>query len=368
MITPPGWYPDPFLRHEQRWFNGQSWTTDVADGTTVSREVAQVGPPPEARPYAQGAVPQAEIHGRVHASGQVSHLTPTDGRRGSTNHLVLYALAAGIIVVVGLALLVVNRGDDGATDTLVQTDDFDDDAGSDGSTDTPEPASPERDDNAASDSAQVAQLVDEDGTPWDMSFRVVGNVAVEDPHSQITSGCSAGDLPDPGTTYAIIEGTIVNTGNRIAEVPNVRFYYQDTRASGDWEVIPEFGLAYAEEPLIELNGPEWTYDYDCIPTELSSGPLPSRSDGAWRLDPGASTTFVVMIVSRPTALMGPTIAIGACCSGTLNGEPFEFDGGPDASGVFELVGAGPNRETPPGADDEGNGPSADDLFDDMEAG
>jgi hypothetical protein len=28
---PSGWFPDPHGRHEYRWFNGHSWTADVAD-------------------------------------------------------------------------------------------------------------------------------------------------------------------------------------------------------------------------------------------------------------------------------------------------------------------------------------------------
>src|SRR5688500_11873704 len=29
---PSGWFPDPNGRHEHRYFNGRSWTADVADG------------------------------------------------------------------------------------------------------------------------------------------------------------------------------------------------------------------------------------------------------------------------------------------------------------------------------------------------
>lgn len=31
-ITPAGWFPDPLGRHEHRYFNGASWTSDVSDG------------------------------------------------------------------------------------------------------------------------------------------------------------------------------------------------------------------------------------------------------------------------------------------------------------------------------------------------
>lgn len=30
--APPGWFPDPVGRHEHRYFNGVSWTSDVSDG------------------------------------------------------------------------------------------------------------------------------------------------------------------------------------------------------------------------------------------------------------------------------------------------------------------------------------------------
>jgi hypothetical protein len=30
--TPAGWFPDPLARHEHRYFNGVSWTSDVSDG------------------------------------------------------------------------------------------------------------------------------------------------------------------------------------------------------------------------------------------------------------------------------------------------------------------------------------------------
>ncbi len=35
MSTPAGWYPDPTSRHQNRWFDGNDWTDQVADGQTV---------------------------------------------------------------------------------------------------------------------------------------------------------------------------------------------------------------------------------------------------------------------------------------------------------------------------------------------
>ena len=35
MSTPAGWYPDPTSRHQNRWFDGNDWTDQVADGQAV---------------------------------------------------------------------------------------------------------------------------------------------------------------------------------------------------------------------------------------------------------------------------------------------------------------------------------------------
>ena len=39
--TAPGWFTDPFVRHEQRYWSGQAWTEHVLDGGTPA-----VDPPP----------------------------------------------------------------------------------------------------------------------------------------------------------------------------------------------------------------------------------------------------------------------------------------------------------------------------------
>jgi hypothetical protein len=51
--TPAGWFPDPLGRHEHRYFNGQSWTADVADGG--QRRVDPLGTMPGPGP---GGAPQ----------------------------------------------------------------------------------------------------------------------------------------------------------------------------------------------------------------------------------------------------------------------------------------------------------------------
>jgi hypothetical protein len=47
-----GWYRDPWLRHEARWFSGGRATRLVRDGTQES-----VDPPPETPPQIQNLVP-----------------------------------------------------------------------------------------------------------------------------------------------------------------------------------------------------------------------------------------------------------------------------------------------------------------------
>ncbi len=51
--TPAGWFPDPLGRHEHRYFNGQSWTADVADAG--QRRVDPLGTTPG---YGPGVTPQ----------------------------------------------------------------------------------------------------------------------------------------------------------------------------------------------------------------------------------------------------------------------------------------------------------------------
>ena len=39
--TAPGWFVDPFVRHEQRYWSGEAWTEHVLDGGTPA-----IDPPP----------------------------------------------------------------------------------------------------------------------------------------------------------------------------------------------------------------------------------------------------------------------------------------------------------------------------------
>ncbi len=171
MSTPAGWYPDPTSRHQHRWFDGNDWTDQVADGQVVSTDPVQGGPaaaatqpaatptptpdpaataaipvapePPPGAPGAQpaGTSPLGEYTGPQAASGS--------GGKGKTVLIVGVALVL-VAVAVGLVLTLGGdddgggdasaSGDQQAEDTTATTDDpsasdlFDDmaDTGNDG--------------------------------------------------------------------------------------------------------------------------------------------------------------------------------------------------------------------------------------------
>ena len=89
---PPGWHPDPSGRHELRWWDGATFTDQVADAGVTSTDPG-TGP----------VVP-------------VNPMLPPDltGRRASKLPVILAALGAFIVV---LALLFLLRGDDGGGGT-----------------------------------------------------------------------------------------------------------------------------------------------------------------------------------------------------------------------------------------------------------
>lgn len=65
--TPAAWYPDPSGRHDHRWFNGSSWTADVADGGNRGFDPL-VGPfASSARPLASPSSPEGSRPGRAAA-------------------------------------------------------------------------------------------------------------------------------------------------------------------------------------------------------------------------------------------------------------------------------------------------------------
>src|SRR5689334_11523637 len=56
---PAGWYPDPTGRHERRWWDGESWTHEVADPAAPGEEGAPLDDP-AAEPVAEEPVATVE--------------------------------------------------------------------------------------------------------------------------------------------------------------------------------------------------------------------------------------------------------------------------------------------------------------------
>jgi hypothetical protein len=91
-VQPPGWHPDPSGRHELRWWDGTTFTDQVADGGVTSTD--------------PGGGPVAPVN----------PMLPPDmtGRRPSKLPVILAALGAFVIV---LALLFLLGGDEGGSGT-----------------------------------------------------------------------------------------------------------------------------------------------------------------------------------------------------------------------------------------------------------
>lgn len=72
---PPGWYPDPHRRHEQRWWDGQAWTAHVSTG-------GQQGHDDPAAVVAQHRPEQ--IRHQVHQQAGIAGGGPGSGAGGGT--------------------------------------------------------------------------------------------------------------------------------------------------------------------------------------------------------------------------------------------------------------------------------------------
>lgn len=100
---PPGWFPDPLGRHEHRYFNGTTWTADVADGG--QRFVDPLG-------IAPGSAPGGAVAGRPAPAGQPFHYPAPPARNGIATAAMVCGLIAlvtawvPLLFVVGLVLAV----------------------------------------------------------------------------------------------------------------------------------------------------------------------------------------------------------------------------------------------------------------------
>jgi hypothetical protein len=172
MSAPAGWYPDPTSRHQNRWFDGNDWTDQVADGQVVGTDPVQAGaaasaaqPAPAATPdpSATAVIPVASGPPPGAPGGSPPGGTPSLGEYSSPGSgsassgkgktvLLVGVVVALIAVAVGLVLTLGGGDDSGEAadsssasdgpdeDTTTTTDDpsasdlFDDmaDTGSDG--------------------------------------------------------------------------------------------------------------------------------------------------------------------------------------------------------------------------------------------
>lgn len=80
---PPAWYPDPSRRHEVRYWNGTSWTYDVADAGVTATDAPVAGEAPDdaasARAHGSGSYAQGPVarqQGEEYADITVSVAAP----------------------------------------------------------------------------------------------------------------------------------------------------------------------------------------------------------------------------------------------------------------------------------------------------
>jgi hypothetical protein len=101
--TPPGWHPDPFQRHEYRYWDGVQWTDQVSNqGQTAS------DPPVESAPAAAAAAPT----GPAVAEPAYGAPPPPKKKMGG---LLLLLIGGGValLVVIALVAFTLLSGDDG---------------------------------------------------------------------------------------------------------------------------------------------------------------------------------------------------------------------------------------------------------------
>lgn len=135
--TQGGWHPDPYGRHQLRWWDGQQWTSQVSDQGVVRDENAPVQPTPPPMQPAQPVYqqpPQPTYQQPVQPTyGQPGYQQPTYGQPGyqqpgyppmqqiavqpsppaDSNKRTVFAVAAVVVLVaVGAIAYLTTRSDD----------------------------------------------------------------------------------------------------------------------------------------------------------------------------------------------------------------------------------------------------------------
>jgi hypothetical protein len=211
MSTPAGWYPDPTGRHQNRWFDGDDWTDQVADGQAVGVDPvrggaapateaatpvdtgatqavpAAAGPPPGAPVAPTTATPVTPAPGVGGTPPFVDYTGPTGSASGGSNKGLLIGGALVIVAVIVGLILVLGGGDDGGST---------DDAGSDLSSDADQsdaPTETTEDDPSASDLFDdMADDVNDDGN--DSSDDIFGTD--DEPADEPADTVPDGSYPD----------------------------------------------------------------------------------------------------------------------------------------------------------------------------
>ena len=90
----PGWFPDPSGRHQLRWFDGATFSDQVADRGVVSTDPGIAAPPPPPPPSPFALPP------------------PPDQGRRRHRAAILIAVAAAVVLLAGGAVVVLRNAND----------------------------------------------------------------------------------------------------------------------------------------------------------------------------------------------------------------------------------------------------------------
>ena len=137
----PGWHPDPTSRHQYRYWDGDRWTDDVADGGVASTDALHEGPAAAAdpNPTASDATQRVDptrqypvtgeqaptsppYYGGDHGPGQygdhygTGDAPPAPARKRPPTALIAALAVLAVALVGGLVYFLVRDDDDGSSD------------------------------------------------------------------------------------------------------------------------------------------------------------------------------------------------------------------------------------------------------------
>jgi hypothetical protein len=136
MANEAGWNPDPTGRHEYRYWDGDRWTDQVADGGVAGSDPLPGGDPTvvgAAAPH-DPTLTGAPVAGAPTGAAPAAGGDPS-GDRGSKRGLLIGAAIAAVIIIAG-GLFLLLRDDDGGETQQASTTPTSVDEAEDESTDT----------------------------------------------------------------------------------------------------------------------------------------------------------------------------------------------------------------------------------------